>query len=65
MSDTLSNIKTGVKLSFGKLPSRKQECFYFEENGKVYPVAYVCNDKLNTARRLWAMVLEGIPYKKG
>jgi hypothetical protein len=64
MSDSLSNVRTGVKLSFGKLPTRKQECFYFEEDSKIYPVAYIRNEQLADAKRLWGMVLEGIPYKE-
>jgi len=47
----------GVKLFLGKVPGRKQECFYFEEGATCYPVAYISKQSLLEAKRLWAKLL--------
>ena len=45
----------GVSLFLGKIPYRKQECFYFEEDGvRVYIAAYISEKNLAEAKRLWA-----------
>ena len=54
----------GVALFMGKLPHRKQHCFYFEKDGVVYPVAYVSEKNLEDTGRLWCEMLEGLPYKQ-
>ena len=47
----------GVALLLGKIPGRKQECFYFEEDEKTIPVAYISKDKLVEAKRLWGKMI--------
>ena len=61
----MNGIKTGeVTLFVGKLPNRKQECFYFEKDGTLYPVAYVPKKSLPEAKRLWAKMVDAIPERK-
>lgn len=50
-----------VSLYMGKIPGRKQECFYFAEGNNLYPVAFISKNNLENARRLWGKMLEGIP----
>lgn len=47
----------GVGLFLDKIPTRKQECFYFSEGTKVYPVAYVRKEILEDAKRLWGKLI--------
>ena len=47
----------GVSLFLGKIPSRKQECFYFEEGTALYPVAYIKSELLDDAKRLWGRMI--------
>jgi len=54
-----------VSLFLGKIPNRKQECFYFAEGTTLYPVAYIRKESLNDARRLWAKMIGAIPNSKG
>ena len=54
----------GVQLFLGKIPYRKQECFYFLEDNVCYPVAYINKQNLADAKRLWAKLLQGIPVKQ-
>ena len=49
-----------VTLFLGKIPCRKQECFYFEEGVNLFPVAYISEKNLKEAKRLWGKMLEGI-----
>ena len=50
-----------VTLFLGKLPNRKQECFYFSEgNFPLCPVAYIRADRIEAAKRLWAKMLDSI-----
>ena len=65
MTDLLSNKITGVKLGISKLPNRKQECFYFEKDDKIIPVAYISNNLLDEVNQLWDKLLRGIPSKEG
>ncbi len=44
-------------LFLGKIPNRKQECFYFAEGTRLYPVAYISKGNLSEAKRLWAKML--------
>ena len=44
----------GVSLFLGKIPTRKQECFYFAEGTSLIPVAYIKKENLDEAKRLWA-----------
>ena len=49
----------GVTLFLGKIPNRKQECFYFAKGTCLYPVAYIRKENLEEAKRLWSqMVME-------
>ena len=48
----------GVSLFLGKMPNRKQECFYFAEGTCLYPVAYIRKENLEEAHRLWGKMLE-------
>ncbi len=51
--------QNGVTLFLGKLPGRKQACFYFLflEESSIYPVAFVSSKHLIMAHRLWAKML--------
>lgn len=56
-----------VSLFLGKIPNRKQECFYFAKGTTLYPVAYIRKGSLKEARRLWAEMIgwwDEIPTKK-
>ena len=53
----------GVTLFLGKIPNRKQECFYFERGTTLYPVAYVRKELLKDAQVLWGKMIEGINDK--
>ena len=53
----------GVSLFLGKIPSRKQECFYFAEGTRLYPVAYISDKNLQEAKRLWGQMITPIPCK--
>lgn len=53
----------GITLFLGKLPFRKQECFYFAEGIMVIPVAYVSEKRLPEAKRLWGIMLSGVKVK--
>jgi hypothetical protein len=64
MSDALRNIKTNVALAIGRLPGRKQACFYFEITGQTIPVAYVRENEIAEVEELWAKLLDGIPIKE-
>ncbi len=60
----MNGIRIGeVTLFLGKLPNRKQECFYFED-GIFYPVAYIKAKSLPEAKRLWAKMVDAIPERK-
>ncbi len=54
----------GVSLFLGKMPTRKQECFYFEEGVNTYPIAYILPHNLKEGKRLWAK-FAGVPKKDG
>ena len=47
----------GITLYLGKLPDRKQECFYFEEGAVITPVAYIREELLEDTQRLWSKML--------
>ncbi len=51
---------TDVSLFLGKLPNRKQECFYFAEGTVLIPVAYISERDLPEAKRLWQMMLDAV-----
>uniref|UniRef100_A0A6M3KW17 Uncharacterized protein n=1 Tax=viral metagenome TaxID=1070528 RepID=A0A6M3KW17_9ZZZZ len=57
--DGLKFLRTNIILFLGRLPGRKQECFYFEEDGVIYPIAYISSRNLKEAQRLWTKLLEG------
>ena len=60
---SLANNK--VKLFIGKLPGRKQECFYFVENEtSIFPIAYISSRNLAEIKRLWNELIQGIPMRK-
>ncbi len=50
----------GVTLFLGKVPNRKQHCFYFDEGNVCYPVAYISAKNLPEAQRLWAKFIGSI-----
>jgi len=54
----------GVQLFLGKIPTRKQECFYFVEGTALIPVAYITERNLADAKRLWQKLLVNIPLKE-
>jgi len=57
----MDGIKLGnTTLFIGKLPGRKQECFYFAKGTTFYPVAYISNGHLGDAKRLWGEMLDGV-----
>lgn len=57
----MNGIRIGdVALFIGKLPYRKQECFYFEKENTVIPVAYIKEDRLSEARELWEEMISKI-----
>ena len=47
----------GVTLFLGKIPCRKQECFYFAEGNRLLPVAYISKALLPEAKRLWGKMI--------
>ncbi len=49
-----------VSLFLGKLPNRKQECFYFVKGTNWYPVAYVSKTNLTDAKRLWGEMIKDL-----
>lgn len=55
MMDGLQSNK--VTLFLGKIPGRKQECFYFSKGTCIYPVAYISGKNLPEAKRLWGGML--------
>jgi len=51
----------GVTLFLGKLPYRKQACFYFTKDGSnLWPAAYVRADILEDVEELWSEMMEGL-----
>lgn len=51
----------GVILFLGKVPNRKQECFYFIEGSTLHPIAYISQQNLSKAKRLWEKLTERFP----
>jgi len=47
----------GIALFLGHVPSRKSLCFYFVENGTIYPVGYVSKALEPIAREMWQKML--------
>ena len=47
----------GITLFLGKIPVRKQECFYFAEGTSLIPVAYIPKALLPEAKRLWGKMI--------
>lgn len=47
----------GIALFLGKIPCRKQECFYFAEGTSLIPVAYISKALLPEAKRLWGIMI--------
>lgn len=45
-------------LFLGKLPRRKQECFYILENHVIYPIAYIKNTELSKMKEFWAKLID-------
>ena len=64
MSDALRNLRTDTTLALGRLPHRKQACFYFESGNELIPVAYVREERIVEAEKLWGQLLDGIPVKE-
>ena len=61
----MNGMKIGeVTLFVGKLPNRKQECFYFEKDGTLYPVAYISEEALPRVKQLWAKMVDALPERK-
>lgn len=54
----------GVTLFLGKLPHRKQECFYFAEGATLTPAAYVSERDLPEVKRLWGVLTGEKPKGK-
>jgi len=50
--------RNDVSLFLGKLPYRKQECFFFVEGTCAYPIAYIRKENLEQAKRLWGKMIE-------
>ena len=48
-----------ITLFLGRIPNRKQECFYFAEGNCLIPVAYIHKASLKEAKRLWGKMLNG------
>lgn len=51
----------GVSLYIGKIPGRKQNCFYFQEGNVIYPVAYIKDRHMKDAEYYWNKMLDGVP----
>ena len=47
----------GVTLFLGKIPGRRQACFYFLEDGSIHPASFVSSKHLIMTHRLWAKML--------
>ena len=45
--------RNNITLFLGKVPCRKQECFYFAEGTTLIPIAYISKTNLAEAKRLW------------
>ena len=61
----LSLANNKVKLFIGRLPGRKQECFYFVENEtSIFPIAYINNRNLEETKRLWNELIQGLPLRR-
>ena len=58
--DGLQIREQDIVLFLGKLPNRKQECFYFAEGTSLIPVAYISEKNLPEAKRLWQMMLDAV-----
>ena len=58
--DGLQIREQDIVLFLGKLPSRKQDCFYFAEGTSLIPVAYISEKNLPEAKRLWQMMLDAV-----
>ncbi|KKL71302.1 hypothetical protein LCGC14_2096220, partial [marine sediment metagenome] len=52
-----------ITLFLGKLPTRKQSCFYFTEGAICIPVAYISKKNLPEAERLWGAMLKCLPLE--
>ena len=53
-----------MNVFLGKVPNRKQECFYFAEGAYLYPVAYISKQNLPEAKRLWGEMIGSNPEKE-
>lgn len=62
--DGMRNVYTGVVLFIGKLPGRKQECFYFVEDNVIIPVAYINDRYLVETKKLWGKLTAKLPNKE-
>lgn len=57
----MNGIKTnGMTLYLTQIPNRKGLSFCFEDNGVLYPVAYVSEALRQTAIEKWTKMMEGV-----
>ena len=54
----------GITLFVGKIPNRKQQAFYFDDGAKLYPMAYITEDKLDMTQMLWQKMLDAFDEPK-
>jgi len=54
----------GVTLFVGKLPRRKQACFYFTDGTTLFPVAYIRPEYESMVNHNWQKMLDGIQVVK-
>ena len=54
----------GITLFIGKIPNRKQQAFYFDDGSRLYPMAYIPEDKLDMTQMLWQKMLDALNKSK-
>ena len=59
--DGMKNSINGVTLFLGRIPGRKQMCFYFAEGNSITVAAYVSAANEKAAVRLWKKLSMQLP----
>ena len=59
--DGMKNHVNGVALFLGRIPTRKQMCFYFTEGSTITVVGYVSAGNEPEAVRLWQKLTQQLP----
>lgn len=51
-----------VSLFIGKIPTRKQECFYFVDKNGMWPAGYIRAEYLEKTKELWQEMFKFTTY---